>query len=97
MPAYLILEIDWHDEEKASEYRQLLGPTLEKHGARTLAANAPHPLEGDWNPRRLVIIEFPTMAGLLAWYGSPEYAPLIRLRNEGSTTKMLAIEPAPRP
>jgi uncharacterized protein (DUF1330 family) len=92
MPAYLFLEIDWHDQARATEYRKLLGPTLDKHGGRTLVANEPRVLEGDWNPRRVVIIEFPGMDALLGWYRSDEYAPLIRLRNEGAKTRMIAVE-----
>ncbi|TBC25579.1 DUF1330 domain-containing protein (plasmid) [Rhizobium ruizarguesonis] len=37
-------------------------------------------LEGDWRPNRLVIVEFPDMESLMAWYNSPEYAPLLELR-----------------
>jgi uncharacterized protein (DUF1330 family) len=95
MPAYLILEIDWHDPDLAAEYRKLLGPTLEKHGGRTLVANEPRVLEGDWNPRRVVVIEFPSMDALRAWYASNEYAPLIRIRKEGAKTNMIAVERPP--
>lgn len=97
MPTYLILEIDWHDEAKAGEYRKLLGPTLEKHGGKTLVANAPHVLEGTWNPRRMVIFEFPSMDAVRAWHDSPEYAPLIKLRKEGARiNNLIAVETPPK-
>lgn len=92
MPAYTIADVDWHDEAKAAEYRKLLGPTLEKYGGRTLVANQAHLLEGDWNPRRVVIIEFPSMDALKTWYHSPEHAPVIQLRKDGAKTKMIAVE-----
>jgi uncharacterized protein (DUF1330 family) len=95
MPAYLILDILWHDPGRAAEYRRLLGPTLEKHGARTLVANEARVLEGDWKPQRVVVIEFPSMDALLAWHGSKEYAPLLRIRTEGAQTNMLAVERPP--
>jgi uncharacterized protein (DUF1330 family) len=95
MPAYLILDIEWHDPDKAAEYRKLLGPTLEKYGGRTLVANEARALEGDWKPRRVVVIEFPKMDTLQAWYRSPEYAPLIRIRTEGSKSNMIAVETPP--
>jgi uncharacterized protein (DUF1330 family) len=38
------------------------------------------PEGGHWNPERVVIIQFPDMASLNAWYTSPEYQPLIALR-----------------
>jgi len=96
MPAYLIMEIDWHDADRATQYRNLLGPTLEKYGARTLVANEPHALEGDWKPRRVVIFEFPSMEAMRKWYASDEYAPVMRIRKEGSKTNMIAVEPPPK-
>jgi uncharacterized protein (DUF1330 family) len=97
MPAYLVLEIDWHDPAKATEYRNRLGPTLEKFGGRTLVANEPKVLEGDWSPKRVVIIEFPSMDSLKGWYDSAEYAPLIQIRKEGSKTRMITLDRPPTP
>jgi uncharacterized protein (DUF1330 family) len=97
MPAYSILDVEWHDETKATEYRKLLGPTLEKHGGKTLVANEPQVLEGDWKPRRVVIIEFPTMDALQKWYRSEEHAPVIRLRQEGAKSRLIAVERPPTP
>jgi uncharacterized protein (DUF1330 family) len=95
MPAYTILDVEWHDEAKAAEYRKLLGPTLEKYGGKTLVANQPLLLEGDWNPRRVAIMEFPTMDALKTWYHSPEHAPVIRLRSEGAKSRLIAVERPP--
>lgn len=95
MPAYLIMDIEWHDPERATEYRKLLGPTLEKHGGLTLVANEPIALEGDWKPRRVVVIEFPSMDALRGWYDSDEYALLIRIRKEGAKSNMIAVERPP--
>lgn len=95
MPAYVVTEIDWHDEAKANEYRTVFGPVLEKFGGRTLAVQASPPvLDGSWKPSRVVLLEFPTMDAVRAWYASPEYAPLIRLRHEGAKTNMIALERA---
>ncbi|WP_310159595.1 DUF1330 domain-containing protein [Paraburkholderia terricola] len=49
-------------------------------------------LEGDWQPHRLVIIEFPDMASLMAWYESPEYAPLKAIRETCARTRIIALE-----
>ncbi|MGA8709644.1 MAG: DUF1330 domain-containing protein [Thermoplasmata archaeon] len=92
MPAYLIVEIEWHDSVKQKEYRDALGPTLTKHKARTLYAGEAEVLEGSWKPPRVVLLEFPSMDALHAWYNSPEYAPLIRLRKSGAKTNIVAVE-----
>ena len=92
MPAYLILQIGWHDQAKSDEYREKLGPTLEKYGGRTLYAGEPKVLEGKWDPARTVLIEFPTMDALQNWYYSEEYAPLLQLRKQAATTNMVAVQ-----
>lgn len=92
MPAYTILDVDWHDQAKAAEYRSLLGAAVEKYGGRTLVANAPVVLDGDWNPSRVAIMEFPTMEALRSWYRSSEHAPALQLRKEGATSRLIAID-----
>ena len=49
-------------------------------------------LEGGWSPKRLVLLEFPSMEQALKWYRSPEYAPLIKLRQKASRGRLVAIE-----
>jgi uncharacterized protein (DUF1330 family) len=93
MSTYLILEVDWHDNDKAKEYREKFGPALEKYGGKTLCAGPAKVIEGNWNPPRVVVLEFPNMETLRAWYDSPEYAPVLKLRMDGATTdKMVAVD-----
>jgi uncharacterized protein (DUF1330 family) len=40
----------------------------------------------------MVILEFPDMAKLKAWYGSPEYRPLIDLRQRTTNSSLVAVE-----
>ena len=44
-----------------------------------------------WKPERVVIIEFPDMDSLNAWYNSPEYQPLIVLRKESTSDMDMLI------
>ncbi len=82
MPAYLIVEHIITDAAKFEEYRAKVAPMIAKHGGRYLTKGGSHKLPegGHWLPERVVIIEFPDMQSLDAWYGSPEYQPLIALR-----------------
>jgi uncharacterized protein (DUF1330 family) len=84
MPAYLIAEHIVTDAKKFEEYRTKALPMIEKHGGRYLTKGGSHkfPEGGHWKPERVVIIEFPDMSRLNAWYTSPEYQPLIALRKE---------------
>ncbi len=98
MPAYLIADIEITDPDGYAEYRKGVPATIEAHGGRFLArGGATQPLEGDWAPARLVIIEFPSLARLKTWYESPEYRPLLELRRRSSKGNLLAVEGAGPP
>ena len=84
MAAYLIVEHIITDAAKFEEYRVAVGPMIAKYGGRYLTKGGSHKLPegGHWKPERVVIIEFPDMGALNAWYTAPEYQPLIKLRKE---------------
>ena len=95
MAAYLVADVEVLDAGAYEQYKKALPATLEPFGARYVArGGATDVLEGDWNPARLVIIEFPDMARLKAWYTSPAYRPLIALRQRSARARLLAIEGA---
>jgi len=84
MPAYLVVEHIITDAAKFEEYRTKVAPMIAKHGGRYLTKGGTHrfPEGSHWKPERVVIIEFPDMQALNAWYISPEYQPLIALRKQ---------------
>ena len=93
MAAYLIADVDITDDEAFEEYRREVPATEAHYGGRYLGrGGAATVLEGDWEPHRLVIVEFPDMASLMAWYTSPEYSRLKAVRERCATTKIIALE-----
>ncbi len=95
MSAYLIADVEVYDQNVYAEYRRQVLPLIQQHGGRFIVRGGAHELlEGDWRPRRVVIIEFPDMAALKAWYRSPEYAKLIALRQGASRGSLVAVEGA---
>jgi uncharacterized protein (DUF1330 family) len=93
MPAYLIADVEVHDLEVYAEYRRQVLPLVQHHGGRFIVRGGAHEvLEGDWKPKRIVVIEFPDMARLKTWYNSPEYAKLIALRQGVSRGSLIAVE-----
>jgi uncharacterized protein (DUF1330 family) len=93
MPAYLIADTRVTDQVAYDEYRRQVGPQIARFGGRFLIRGGAHQvLEGTWQPGRVVVIEFPTMAALRAWYDSPEYAPLIALRQRAAEGNLIAVE-----
>ncbi len=95
MATYAVFDVDWHDQNKAKEYREKFGPALEKFGGKTLCAGPPDVVEGSWKPARVVILEFPNPAAFRSWYASPEYAPVLKLRREGATTRAAVVIEGP--
>jgi len=91
--AYLIAEIDVTDPEKFAVYREQIPTTLEPFGGHYLArGGAVTPLEGGWNPGRIVVIEFPDMASLQGWYESDAYGPVLAIRQAASNGRVIAVE-----
>jgi uncharacterized protein (DUF1330 family) len=95
MAAYVIGEVDVMDPAAYEDYRKQVGAVVTKYGGRFIARGGKvEALEGGWSPKRLVLLEFPSMEQALKWYRSPEYAPLIKLRQKASRGKLVALEGA---
>jgi uncharacterized protein (DUF1330 family) len=95
MTAYVIADIDVHDQEAYREYAALVPDTLKPHGGRFIVrGGACETFEGDWQPRRLVVIEFPSADDARRWHGSPEYAPALAMRQRTSTGRLVLVEGA---
>ena len=98
MAAYFIGEHTITDPAKFEEYRIKVGPMIAKHGGRYITKPGTHVvLEKEnavWQPQRVVIIEFPDMAALNAWYSSQEYQPLIKLRQAAAKDMLIALDGA---
>jgi uncharacterized protein (DUF1330 family) len=93
MPAYVIADTDIKDHKTYDEYKRQVLPIIAKFGGRFIVRGGPHEvLEGQWRPHRIVVIEFPDMTAIKAWYNSPEYAPLLAMRQPAATDHLVAVE-----
>ena len=93
MTAYVIVDVESTDEEKAARYRELSGPSIERHGGRFLVRGGPFQvLEGDWVPTRLVIAEFPSVEVARQWYESPDYGEARAVREGAGDWRMVVVE-----
>ena len=93
MAGYIVVRVEVTDPEKFAIYRDMVPPTLAKYGGRYLVRGGEWDLlEGEWNPQRLVIIEFETKEQAIAWWSSEEYAPAKKLRNESANSRLIAVD-----
>jgi uncharacterized protein (DUF1330 family) len=93
MSAYIIVEIEITDPVGYEEYKKLAGPTVERHGGKYIVrGGACEMLEGDWNPKRIVILQFQNMERAKAWLNCPEYAEPRKIRHRTAKTRMILVE-----
>ena len=93
MAAYIYADVEVIDPARYETYRQQVPALIAAHGGRYLVrGGAVEVLEGDRRPRRQVILEFPDMAHLKAFYTSSEYKTLIAIRQSASRGDLVAIE-----
>ena len=93
MAVYFIVELDVHDPVGIEEYRKGVPATIAKYGGRYLVrGGACVTLEGGWAPKRVVVLEFPSMERAKAWYDSEDYRELKALRMKTSSTRMVLVE-----
>jgi len=95
MAAYVVAEVEVTDPAVYEEYRKLVPSTIAKYGGKYLVrGGAVDVKEGGWQPKRLVVLEFASMAQAQKWYHSPEYAPALALRAKAARSKVLLVEGA---
>ena len=93
MAAYIHGDIEVTDAAAYEDYRRQVPAIIAAYGGRYLVRGGQTAvLEGDIAPRRQVILEFPDMDALLAFYNSDEYRPLKALRQRISVGNLVAIE-----
>ena len=92
MAAYVIFDVEIHDMTQYQEYMRQVKPVIEAAGGRYLVRGGPHKVvEGNWFPRRLVLLEFPSMAIAQDFYLSLEYQALKALRLRSSTAHSAVV------
>jgi uncharacterized protein (DUF1330 family) len=95
MSAYVIGDIEVTDPATYEEYRKQVLAVVSKYGGKFLVRGGKiDPKEGGWTPKRVVLLEFPSLAQAQKWYDSPEYAPLIKLRQKASKGRLIIVEGA---
>jgi uncharacterized protein (DUF1330 family) len=93
MAAYVIVQVDVKDPVRYEDYKAMVPPSITKFGGRFLVRGGKtHTMEGGWAPRRLVIVEFPSVEQAKAWWASPEYAEAKALRQATSESQLIIAE-----
>ena len=93
MPAYVIVETDVHDPEKYEHYKAASPGAVHAGGGRFVVRGGELAvLEGDWQPTRLVVLEFEDLEAAKRWYESPAYEEAKKLRAGAANLRMVAVQ-----
>jgi len=93
MAAYIVVEVEVRDAARYENYKGMVPPSLAPYGGRFLVRGGNvETLEGRWSPKRLVIVEFPSVENAKAWWAGAEYAEAKALRQATADTQMIVVE-----
>ena len=93
MAAYIIVEVKIQDKETYEEYKKLTPASMAPFGGKFIVrGGSTETLEGDWQPERVVILEFPSVEKAKAWWSSDLYAPAKAIRQRTAKTRMIVLE-----
>ena len=93
MAAYLIVDIEITDPILYEEVKKRTPATIAAYGGRYLARGGQtQTLDGDWMPRRVVLLEFESITRAKEWLNSAEYRPVRELRDRCAVVKIVAVE-----
>jgi uncharacterized protein (DUF1330 family) len=96
VPAYVISDVEFLDPVGVAEYRKLAAASIAKHGGRYIVRGGGiDVVEGGWQPKQIVIVEFPTMVRARAWYRSADYAPALALSRTALKRNLIFVEGVP--
>lgn len=93
MPAFVIVEIDILDPVGYEEYKKLAGATVDNYGGKYIVRGGrTEVLEGDWKPKRIVVLQFDSRQHAKDWLNSEEYREPRKMRHRTARTNMILVE-----
>ena len=93
MAAYVIVNDEITDETVFAEFRSRVGATVEAHGGRYLVrGGATEVMDGDFEPGRVVVVEFDSTEQAKGWLTSPEYLEIKKIRMRAARASVVIVE-----
>jgi uncharacterized protein (DUF1330 family) len=93
MSVYCLVDLSVHNPTEMAAYSAKVGDLVRQFGGRYLARTREiTPLEGDWRPSFIAILEFEDAQAFERFHASPDYAPLRAIRQAAATTRSVMVE-----
>ena len=93
MSTYLIAEVNLKNPEEYSKYLSEVPKIILKYNGEYLVRGGKishH--EGEWKPKRIVVVNFPTRKKALAFYNSKEYKKYKIIRNKVADSNLIFVD-----
>ena len=92
--AYILVDTKITDPVAYEGYKAAAKPIAEHYGGVYLTRGGKMDIMQTelWDPARIVLVKFPSMAAAHAFLNSPEYAPIKSIRLASSTATLLVLE-----
>jgi uncharacterized protein (DUF1330 family) len=95
MSAYIVVQVEVTEPAGYDDYKKMVPSSLAAYGGKfVVRGGACETLEGSWQPKRLVVLEFPSVARAKEWWASSEYRDAKALRQRTAKTEMIVVEGA---
>ena len=93
MAVYLIIDVAIIDQDVYEEYVARVPAVVEQYGGRYLVRGGPvAPVSGDWQPERIIVVEFDSSSQVQEYLASPEHLALAPLRKQSTTSRVIIVE-----
>ncbi len=93
MTLYMIIEIEIKDQELYSEYVHKVYDIITQYGGKYLVRGGEiTPISNNWNPERIIIVEFHNKDQMQKCFQSPEYLEIAPLREKSTISKAITVE-----
>jgi len=93
MSAYVIVEIEIIDPVGYEEYKKQAAVTVHQYGGKyVVRGGKAEVLEGDWDPKRIVVLQFESMDRAKEWLNCEEYREPRKMRHRTAKTNMILVE-----
>jgi len=93
MSAYLLVNVEVTYPARYADYIKQAPASIARYGGRYLARGGQaETLEGEWAPKRFVVLEFPSYDRAKEWWACEEYRGPKALRQSASVTNMILVE-----
>jgi len=95
MAAYIIVDISITDPKEYEEYKKLTPASVAAYDGKFIVRGGQsETLEGNWQPERIVVLQFPSVERAKDWWNSDKYLKAKTIRQRSAKTKMILVEGA---